>query len=137
MLYLILPSPLSSARESPTQLSLAPTNNQQKQEFNPLKSGKRKNRQMDDPYVSDSHLSPQDDHSLVDSHASEVLTTKVEEHSPNEEEHNKRQHKPENEDRHLLKKKKAQRNGRSTVSGFHSSKATFIECNFMFCVLLF
>ena len=60
---------------------------------------------MADAYTRDSQLSPQDDHTLVDSRASEVPTTKVEEYSLNEEEHNKRQHKPENEDRHLLKLK--------------------------------
>ena len=60
---------------------------------------------MDDFYVRDSQLSPQDDQTLEDTHASEVSTTKVEEHSPNQEEHNRRQHKPENEDRNLLKLK--------------------------------
>ena len=52
---------------------------------------------MDDASVRDSQLSTHADHTLEDSHAIEVSTNKVEEHSPNEEEHNKRQHKPENE----------------------------------------
>ena len=60
---------------------------------------------MDDFYVRDSQLSTHDDHTVENSHAREDPTTKVEEHSPNEEEPNKRQHKPENEDRPLLKLK--------------------------------
>ena len=60
---------------------------------------------MDDFYVTDSQLSAHDDHSLENTNASEEPTTKVEAHSPNQEEHNKRQHKPENEYRPLLKLK--------------------------------
>ena len=60
---------------------------------------------MDDVYASDSQLSTHDDLSLENWQASEVPTTKVEEHSSNEEEHNKRQHKQGNEDWHLLKLK--------------------------------
>ena len=60
---------------------------------------------MDDACVRDGKLSTHDDRSVEDTHASEVSTTKVEEHSPNQEEHNRRQHKPENEDRNLLKLK--------------------------------
>ena len=75
------------------------------QEINRLKSRKRKNRQMDDYYVRDSQLSTHDDHTSENSHANEIPTPNVEEHSPNEEEHNKRQHKLENEYRTLLKLK--------------------------------
>ena len=104
----------------------------QEQEFNRLKSGKRKNRHIDDAYLIQSQLFTHDDHTVENSHAIEIPSTKVEEHSPNEEEHNKRQHKSENEVQHLLKE--AQRNLRSTFSELHVSKATFTSCNFMFYI---
>ena len=74
-------------------------------DFNPLKPANRKRCDIDDSCVRDSQLSTHADFSLVDSHASEEPTTKVEELSPNKEENNTKQHKPENEDRHLLKLK--------------------------------
>ena len=55
--------------------------------------------------MRDSQPSTHDANTLENSHASEVPTHKVEEHSSNEEEHNKRQHEPENEDLYLLKLK--------------------------------
>ena len=42
---------------------------------------------------------------MENSHPREVHSTKVEEHSPDEEDHNRRQRKPENEDLPLLKLK--------------------------------
>ena len=60
---------------------------------------------MHDAHSIQSQLSTHDDHTLENSYASEIPSTKVKEYSPNEEEHNKRQHKLENEDQHLLKLK--------------------------------
>ena len=77
----------------------------QEQKLHPLKQAIRKRCGMDDPYSMESQTYSHDDYTLENSHARELPTTKVEEYSLNEEEHNKRQHKPENEDRHLLKLK--------------------------------
>ena len=76
----------------------------QEQKLHPLKSGKRKRCDVEDPHVRDSQLSTYNQDTSQSTYASEDNSSPVA-HSPNEEEHNKRQHKPENEDQHLLKLK--------------------------------
>ena len=49
---------------------------------------------MDDAYVRDSQLSPQDDTPVENSYARAEPTTPLEEHIPNEEERNRKQHEP-------------------------------------------
>ena len=90
---------------------------------------------MDDPPLMESGTYLHDDHTVENSHAIDIPITQVKEHSPNEEKHNTKQHKPENGNQDLLEE--AQRNCRSTFSGFHVWKAIFIACNFMFYIYFF
>ena len=115
-----------SKKGNPTTIITCSHSQLKEQEFNSSKSGKRKYRHIDDAYVSDSQLSTHNDHMLENSHASEDLLTPFKEH-------NKRPVRTRKW-RSGFVEIKAQRNSRSTFSGFHSSNTTFIACNFMFYI---